>query len=198
MSKAEWDSTKEKNLWEYLSRSLSGGDVDWEGLAYRFNVTVPFILQQAAWLYEKELEQVRAQMQKVKVVTASTKHTNVRTDGGKKHRTSALGLNPNLDSYGGSSSGSSSFFNDPERKKKLLTVSRNSIVPPEEEEPEPAFLPSNTSATNNNNNNNNVGQYSSNDDNSSTFTELSETSISKSALEEALLHELGNESSLPQ
>lgn len=188
---------KEKNLWEYLSRSLSEGEVDWESLANRFNVTVPFILQQAAWLYEKELEQVRAQMQKVKVVAAPTKHPNVGAAGGKTHPPSAPALNPNINSGGGSSSGSSSFFNDPERKKKLLTESRNSIVPPEEEEPEPAFLPANTNATNNNNNNNTVGHYSSNDDNSSTFTELSETSISKSALEEALLYELGNESSLP-
>jgi hypothetical protein len=34
-------------------------------LASRFNVSVPFILQQAAWLYEQELQQVRAQMQRV-------------------------------------------------------------------------------------------------------------------------------------
>lgn len=161
--------------------------MDWEDLAHRFNVTVPFILQQAAWLYEKELEQVRAQMQKVKVATAPAKHTSGGTASAKKHPA-------NIDSTGGSPSGSSSFFNDPDKKKKLLTESRNSIAPAEEEEPDPAFLPSNTNTTTNNNN---VGHYSSNDDNSSTFTELSETSISKSALEEALLYELGNESSLP-
>ena len=30
-----------------------------------FEVTLPFILQQAAWLYERQLAQVRAQMRKV-------------------------------------------------------------------------------------------------------------------------------------
>ncbi len=33
--------------------------------ASRFDVTLPFILQQAAWLYERQLSQVRAQMRKV-------------------------------------------------------------------------------------------------------------------------------------
>lgn len=30
-----------------------------------FNVTLPFLLQQAAWLYDRQLSQVRAQMRKV-------------------------------------------------------------------------------------------------------------------------------------
>jgi hypothetical protein len=30
-----------------------------------FNVTLPFLLQQAAWLYDRQLSQVRAQMLKV-------------------------------------------------------------------------------------------------------------------------------------
>ncbi len=30
-----------------------------------FDVTQPFLLQQAAWLYERQLSQVRAQMRKV-------------------------------------------------------------------------------------------------------------------------------------
>jgi len=33
--------------------------------ASRFEVTLPFLLQQAAWLYERQLLQVRAQMRKV-------------------------------------------------------------------------------------------------------------------------------------
>jgi len=33
--------------------------------AVQFDVTLPFILQQAAWLYEKQLSQARAGMKKV-------------------------------------------------------------------------------------------------------------------------------------
>lgn len=33
--------------------------------AVQFGVTLPFILQQAAWLYERQLSQVRAEMKKV-------------------------------------------------------------------------------------------------------------------------------------
>jgi len=33
--------------------------------AATYNVTLPFLLQQAAWLYEQQLSQVRAQMRKV-------------------------------------------------------------------------------------------------------------------------------------
>ncbi len=38
--------------------------------AEQFDVTLPFLLQQAAWLYERQLSQVRAQMRKV-----NTKHS---------------------------------------------------------------------------------------------------------------------------
>ncbi|KAK9257223.1 hypothetical protein V1507DRAFT_446574 [Lipomyces tetrasporus] len=30
-----------------------------------FDVSIPFLLQQAAWLYERELQQVREEMQRV-------------------------------------------------------------------------------------------------------------------------------------
>lgn len=33
--------------------------------AEQYHVSVPFLLQQAAWLYERELSQVRAQMRRV-------------------------------------------------------------------------------------------------------------------------------------
>ena len=33
--------------------------------AVQFDVSLPFILQQAAWLYERQLSQVRAEMKKV-------------------------------------------------------------------------------------------------------------------------------------
>ncbi len=40
--------------------------------ASSFGVTLPFLLQQAAWLYERQLSQVRAQMRKVVVAPSNT------------------------------------------------------------------------------------------------------------------------------
>ncbi len=60
-----WDSSKDRALWDILYRADKGREVDWHGLASQFDVTLPFLLQQAAWLYERQLSQVRAQLRKV-------------------------------------------------------------------------------------------------------------------------------------
>ena len=60
-----WDSSKDRALWDILYRAEKGREVDWHGLASQFDVTLPFLLQQAAWLYERQLSQVRAQLRKV-------------------------------------------------------------------------------------------------------------------------------------
>jgi hypothetical protein len=60
-----WSSAKERALWDILSRSSKSNDIDWKTLAERFEVTQPFLLQKASWLYERQLEQVRAQMRRV-------------------------------------------------------------------------------------------------------------------------------------
>ncbi|RMZ80976.1 hypothetical protein DV738_g2381, partial [Chaetothyriales sp. CBS 135597] len=61
-----WSAAKERALWDVISRGQSKGyEIDWHGLAARFEVSQPFILQQAAWLYERQLSQVRAQMRRV-------------------------------------------------------------------------------------------------------------------------------------
>ncbi|RMZ86531.1 hypothetical protein DV736_g6245, partial [Chaetothyriales sp. CBS 134916] len=61
-----WSAAKERALWDVISRGQSKGyEIDWHALAERFEVTQPFILQQAAWLYERQLSQVRAQLRKV-------------------------------------------------------------------------------------------------------------------------------------
>ncbi|KAJ9402138.1 hypothetical protein DTO282F9_902 [Paecilomyces variotii] len=61
----EWNATKDRALWEILSRPAKGDDIDWKALAESFDVTLPFLLQQAAWLYDRQLSQVRAQMRRV-------------------------------------------------------------------------------------------------------------------------------------
>ncbi|KAJ5816327.1 hypothetical protein N7447_008560 [Penicillium robsamsonii] len=60
----EWNASKDQALWNILSRP-SKGDIDWKALAENFDVTLQFLLQQAAWLYDRQLSQVRAQMRKV-------------------------------------------------------------------------------------------------------------------------------------
>ncbi|KAI9808593.1 MAG: hypothetical protein M1825_003743 [Sarcosagium campestre] len=61
----DWDASKDKALWRILSRASTGPDINWEELADTLQVTLPFLLQQAAWLYERKLSQVRAQIRKV-------------------------------------------------------------------------------------------------------------------------------------
>ncbi|CZT06526.1 related to Autophagy-related protein 29 [Rhynchosporium agropyri] len=67
----EWDASKDKALWKILSKASKNSDIDWNELATKFEVTLAFLLQQAAWLYERQLLQVRAQMRKVGVSKGS-------------------------------------------------------------------------------------------------------------------------------
>ncbi|OJD19502.1 hypothetical protein AJ78_00571 [Emergomyces pasteurianus Ep9510] len=59
----EWSVAKDHALWDILSRPSKGNDIDCP--AEHFDVTLPFLLQQAAWLYDRQLSQVRAQIRKV-------------------------------------------------------------------------------------------------------------------------------------
>ncbi|KAF2839179.1 hypothetical protein M501DRAFT_954368 [Patellaria atrata CBS 101060] len=67
----EWDAAKDKQLWKIISRSPKTGDLDWQELANKFQVSPTFILQQAAWLYERHLSHVKAQMKKVGALNAT-------------------------------------------------------------------------------------------------------------------------------
>ncbi|KAI5302111.1 hypothetical protein KEM56_001027 [Ascosphaera pollenicola] len=60
----DWNAAKDNALWKVLSRP-TGQDIDWKALADHFNVSLPFLLQQAAWLYDRQLSQVRAQVRRV-------------------------------------------------------------------------------------------------------------------------------------
>lgn len=61
----KWTNSKDKDLWRILSSASKGKDIDWHGLADKFDVTLAFLLQQAAWLYERQLSQVREQLRRV-------------------------------------------------------------------------------------------------------------------------------------
>ncbi len=62
-----WSAAKERALWDIISRQGQGkgNEIDWHALAIQFEVTQSFILQQAAWLYERQLSHVRAQLKRV-------------------------------------------------------------------------------------------------------------------------------------
>lgn len=65
-----WPAEKDRELWRILSQGPPGrqgtsSEAEWKRLAAQFDVSLAFILQQAAWLYERQLSQVRAQMRKV-------------------------------------------------------------------------------------------------------------------------------------
>lgn len=62
----QWSTAKERELWAMLRSST---DVDWRSLASHFGVSVVYVLQQAAWLYEKELKLLRKKMSQINVVT---------------------------------------------------------------------------------------------------------------------------------
>ncbi|KAI2466742.1 hypothetical protein F4781DRAFT_338147 [Annulohypoxylon bovei var. microspora] len=60
---ANWDSTKDEELWSIISR-LSKTEIDWNEIANDFGVTADFLFQQIAWLTERHTSQIRAQMRK--------------------------------------------------------------------------------------------------------------------------------------
>lgn len=62
---AQWDAEKDRQLWKVISKSSKTSDLNWVELATKFQVPPTFLLQQAAWLYERHFEHVRNQMKKV-------------------------------------------------------------------------------------------------------------------------------------
>lgn len=63
---SNWSKEKSQELRDFLSSTtLKNGEIAWTKLANHFQVSEPFILQQAIWLYEKELDHVRGQMLKI-------------------------------------------------------------------------------------------------------------------------------------
>jgi len=67
-----WDAVKDKALWKLISKASNSRDLDWEAIAVRFEVDLPFLLQQAAWLYERHFEGMKKQMQKLGVSATSS------------------------------------------------------------------------------------------------------------------------------
>jgi hypothetical protein len=73
----DWDASKDKKLWKLIARnpksagiagssSSSGTEIDWPARAAEFGVDTPFLLQQAAWLYERHFKAVKEQMTRIR------------------------------------------------------------------------------------------------------------------------------------
>jgi len=65
-----WNAAKERELWALLRATST--DLEWRRLAEHFDVPVVHILQQAAWLYEKELGSLRRRMSRIAPSRAGT------------------------------------------------------------------------------------------------------------------------------
>lgn len=61
----EWDAAKDKALWKLISKASNTKELDWEAMSNEFDVSLPFLLQQAAWLYERRFEGMKAQMKRL-------------------------------------------------------------------------------------------------------------------------------------
>jgi len=59
----DWNLAKDDALWRELSDHNE--DRDWQKLADHFHVTLPFLLQQVAWLYKKQHARLMEQMQRI-------------------------------------------------------------------------------------------------------------------------------------
>ncbi|KAF2225296.1 hypothetical protein BDZ85DRAFT_280476 [Elsinoe ampelina] len=68
----DWDTTKDAALWKLISKAANSKDLNWPELSNKFQVSLPFLLQQAAWLYERHFAQMRAQMKKLGTSNSSS------------------------------------------------------------------------------------------------------------------------------
>lgn len=68
----DWTSTKDRQLWKLISSASNSKDLDWEAMSERFDVPLAFLLQQAAWLYERHFEGMRAQMKRLGAASSAT------------------------------------------------------------------------------------------------------------------------------
>lgn len=93
-----WSAAKERELWEVLSKSSKGYEIDWKGLSQQLQVTQAFLLQQAAWLYERQLSQVRAQMRRM-----GTRSSNTASPAPTSNTASIVGAQPMRRTGSGSS-----------------------------------------------------------------------------------------------
>jgi len=72
----DWDVEKDRRLWGIIATNPKLDN--WEDLAHDFDVPLSFMLQQAAWLYQRHIDSVREQIRKV----GASSNTSTPTPGG--------------------------------------------------------------------------------------------------------------------
>jgi Atg29 N-terminal domain len=94
----QWDASKDKKLWKLIARNPKSagvvggnGEMDWPAIAADFGVDTPFLLQQAAWLYERHFKHVKAQMTRIR---ASSNAASPSPGPGHGQSTTAFGKRP--------------------------------------------------------------------------------------------------------
>lgn len=72
----DWDVDKDRRLWGIIANNPKIDN--WDELAQEFDVPLPFMLQQAAWLYQRHMDSVREQIRKV----GASSNASTPTPGG--------------------------------------------------------------------------------------------------------------------
>jgi Atg29 N-terminal domain len=67
----DWNADKDRKLWRIIANTPKIGDLNWEEVANDLGVELNFVLQQAAWLYQRHMDNVREQMRKVGASTTA-------------------------------------------------------------------------------------------------------------------------------
>lgn len=109
-----WDASKDRSLWKILSKTPKNSDVNWHALADSYAVSLPFLLQQAAYLYDRQFSQVRAQLRRV---------------GASKSSVAPLSATPGTESTGGEAMVRTVSGGGPPRAPSALSVRRDSPAP---------------------------------------------------------------------
>lgn len=81
----QWDASRDQQLWKYISKASQSKALNWEQLSSKFNVPLPFLLQQAAWLYERHFEGVKAQMKGLGAAGGTASAFSGSTPSGDAH-----------------------------------------------------------------------------------------------------------------
>lgn len=166
-----WDEDKERELWALLK--APSNKVEWAALAKKFDAPVVYILQQAAWLYEKELKTLRHRMTQIRTQVTSESNQPSRQSSAPPIDYETTEVSRSLDSL-------SSEEMTPARR--LMSASQMPDVNQSNEssldESTEAFVPQAWGAA----------SHAS----VPGLTSSSENSVSRSALEEALMNRLGS------
>jgi hypothetical protein len=89
----EWDEDKDKKLWRLIAAKpgSSGQGIDWAAQADDFGVSEAFLMQQAAWLYERQLRNVKATV-RVRASNAGTPVPGAAASSLQQHAVTSVAM----------------------------------------------------------------------------------------------------------